>query len=92
MYEGENRAAQLSQRHIADAMLRLLREQPFSELSVSTLCRQASVSRQTFYSLFGTREQVLVYALRTGCRYEPEPERQVCRSACFRDCCRGYSR
>lgn len=92
MYDGENKTAQQSQQRIAEAMLSLLREQPFSELSVSVLCKRASVSRQTFYSLFGTREQVLVYALQTGCRYEPEPERTSCRSACFRNFCRGYSR
>lgn len=92
MYEGENKTAQQSQQRIAEAMLELLREQPFSGLSVSVLCKKASVSRQTFYSLFGTREQVLVFALQTGCRYEPGPERTGCRSACFRDFCRGYSR
>ena len=92
MYEGENKTAQQSQQRIAEAMLELLRHQPFSGLSVSVLCRKAGVSRQTFYSLFGTREQVLIFALQTGCRYEPEPERTVCRSACFRDFCRGYSR
>ena len=92
MYEGENKTAQQSQQRIAEALLELLREQPFSGLSVSVLCRRAKVSRQTFYSLFGTREQVLVFALQTGCRYEPEPGRTTCRSACFRDFCRGYSR
>ena len=92
MYEGENKTAQQSQQRIAEAMLELLREQPFSGLSVSVLCRRANVSRQTFYSLFGTREQVLVFVLQTGCRYEPEPERVACRSACFRNFCRGYSR
>ena len=92
MYEGENKTAQQSQQRIAEAMLELLREQPFSELSVSVLCKRANVSRQTFYSLFGTREQVLVFVLQTGCRYEPEPEGAACRSACFREFCRGYSR
>ena len=92
MYEGDNKTAQQSQQRIAEAMLELLREQPFSGLSVSVLCKKANVSRQTFYSLFGTREQVLVFVLQSSCRYEPEPERRVCRSACFRDFCRSYSR
>lgn len=92
MYEGDNKTAQQSQQRIAEALLELLREQPFSGLSVSVLCKKAKVSRQTFYTLFGTREQALAFALQSGCRYEPEPERNVCRSACFRDFCRGYSR
>lgn len=92
MYEGENKTAQQSQRLIAAAMLQLLQLQPFGELRISDLCRRAGISRQTFYSLFGTKEAVLTYALRSACLYVPEQEHSACRSACFRDICRGYSR
>lgn len=91
MYNGENKTALLSQKLISDALLRLLHEKPFAQISVSDLCRAAEVSRQTFYSLFGSKENVIVYALQNNCRYEPEPERAACRSACFRDFCKGYS-
>ena len=92
MYDGENKTAQQSQRLIAEAMLALLQERPFSELRVSDLCKQAGVSRQTFYSLFGTREAVLAYALKSDCCFAPAPGQSACRSACFRSFCRGYSR
>ena len=92
MYTGDNKAAQLSQRLIGDAMLRLLESAAFSEISVSALCRAAQVSRQTFYTLFGPKESVLTYLLRSACCFEPEPKETACRSADFRMFCKAYSR
>lgn len=92
MYRGDNKTAQLSQRMIADAMIRLLRTNAFAEIHVSMLCREAQVSRQTFYSLFGTRENVLAFLLQTSCCFEPEKKQPVCTSADFRSFCQGYSR
>ena len=92
MYQGENKTAQFSQRLIADAMLALLETESFAGLSVTEVCRRAQVSRQTFYSLFGTKEQVLAYALQADCCYEPGEREQECRSSCLREFCRGYSR
>ena len=91
MYIGENKTALLSQKMIADAMRTLLQTRPYSGISISDLCRQAGISRQTFYSLFGTKENVLLYLLSNSCLYDPEPDRHHCRSACFRDFCKGYS-
>ena len=91
MYCGENPTALISQRAIADAMLQLLREKPYAQISVSDLCKAADISRQTFYTLFGSKDNVIVYALQRS-RYEPGPGREVCRSARFRDFCRAYSR
>ena len=42
-----------------DALLRLMAERPFSEISVTALCREADLSRQTFYMLFQTKENIL---------------------------------
>ena len=92
MYDGDNKTALLSQQLIAEAMLALLGEKAFSEISVSDLCKRAGVSRQTFYSLFGSKENVIHYILKNSCRYEPAEEEKSCRSACFRDLCIGYSR
>ncbi|MBQ7688425.1 MAG: TetR/AcrR family transcriptional regulator [Clostridia bacterium] len=92
MYAGDNKTALYSQQLLADAMLTLLREKSYSEISVSDLCKAAGVSRQTFYSLFGSKDNVILFTLQNNCRYEPEPEEKACRSACFRDFCVGYSR
>ena len=64
MYCGTNKTALQSQRQTADAMIALLREKPFAQITISELCRAAGISRQTFYSLFSGREDVMVFTLR----------------------------
>ena len=92
MYQGSNKSALLSQKLISDALLRLLEEKTFNDISVSDLCREAQVSRQTFYSLFGTKENVILYELSHNCCYLPEESATSCHSAMFRSFCEGYSR
>ena len=92
MYKGSNKSALLSQKLISEALLRLLEEKAFNDISVSDLCREAQVSRQTFYSLFGTKENVIIYELSHNCCYLPEENATSCHSAVFRSFCEGYSR
>ena len=92
MYQGSNKSALLSQKLISEAMLRLLEEKTFNDISVSDLCREAQVSRQTFYSLFGTKENVVLYELSHNCCYLPEESDVNCHSAMFRIFCEGFSR
>lgn len=91
MYHGDNKTAQLSQQLIAEAMIRLLETSAYSAINVSMLCKEAQVSRQTFYTLFGTKESVLTYLLQNSCCFEPEQKKTACRSADFRMFCHGYS-
>lgn len=63
MYCGNNKTALASQRQISNAMMRLIQEKPFSQITVSELCREAGISRQTFYTLFTSRENVVVFTL-----------------------------
>ena len=86
MYQGRNRTALASQRQIARAMLELMGEEPFTGIAVAEICRRAEVSRQTFYSLFRSKENVVIYLLRENCGATPlrcedgEPDlRKVCR-------------
>ena len=92
MYQGSNKSALLSQKLISDALLRLLEEKSFSEISISDLCREAQVSRQTFYSLFSTKENVILYELSHNCCFMPEESSATCHSAVFRGFCEEYSR
>lgn len=91
MYQGDNKTAILSQKLISEAMLRLLEEESFTEISVSALCKEAQVSRQTFYSLFGSKENVMLYELQKNCCFTPVKFDGACRSAGFSGFCRGYS-
>ena len=69
MYCGSNKTALASQRQITDALISLLEEMPYSEISVSAICKRAEVSRQTFYSLFQSKDNVITFALRNDCCY-----------------------
>lgn len=63
MYCGTNKTARQSQKQTAEAMIALLKEKPFTQITISELCREAGISRQTFYSLFTSRENVMVFTL-----------------------------
>ena len=90
MYCGSNKTALSSQKQIAEALLRLMADHPYADISVSSLCREAGISRQTFYSLFTSRENVVVYTLQEKYGYTPEqPEEEEDCSALHR-LCRGY--
>lgn len=65
MYHGENQIAIASQNLISDVFLGLLEIRAFSSISVRDLCKEANVSRQTFYSLFETKENIISFVLET---------------------------
>ena len=72
MYCGSNKTALQSQRQIARAMMALIQEKPYAQITVSELCRAAGISRQTFYTLFTSRENVVVFTLQA--QYCDSPE------------------
>lgn len=59
MYEGNNPKALLSIRLITEGFLKELQNKPYDQIHVRDLCRTADVSRQTFYNIFQTKEDVL---------------------------------
>ena len=92
MYQGKNKTALMSQKMISETMLEMLENQPFADISISELCRNADISRQTFYSAFGSKENVIIYELRNNCRFTPKNDDKPCKSASFRQFCRDYSK
>lgn len=74
MYQGNNPTAQTSQKLLLDAMNTLLTEKEFKDISVSELCYRSDVSRQTFYSLFGKKENILLYQLDLINNTKPDPK------------------
>ena len=94
MYCGSNKTALQSQRAIAEAMMALLHEKPYQEITVSELCRAAGISRQTFYTLFTSRENVVVFTLQARYADGPEidsPEAPHEEESALRRLCRAYS-
>ena len=91
MYEGCNKTALASQSAIADALLKLMKEKPYSRISVSELCKRAGISRQTFYSLFESKDDVIAFELERKYCFHPE-EHECCRtSMTLEDICHAYS-
>ena len=94
MYCGSNKTALSSQRQIARALLSLMQEEPYDRITISALCKEAGISRQTFYSLFTSRENVVVFTLQARYRFTPDEEMLTTtrKDACgLRMLCRSYS-
>ena len=90
MYCGTNKTALASQKQIADAFLRLLRQTPYPSISVSAICKEAGVSRQTFYSIFESKENIILYEL-TG-KHQFSPGKTCCeKTMSLEELCSEYS-
>lgn len=57
----ENPIAIRSKNMLAEALLALMREKPFHDISIRELTQRADLSRRTFYRLFSTKEDILLY-------------------------------
>ena len=64
MYNGTNPVALRSIDMISDAMLELLQEKNIDEISIKELCLTADVSRPTFYQMFDSKEEIVLYRMR----------------------------
>ena len=51
--------AAMQQRRIEECLLTLMRDKSFHDISVSSLCERAGLSRKTFYCLFDSKHDVL---------------------------------
>ena len=92
MYCGTNKTALASQRQLADAMMRLIAQKPYAQISVSELCKAAGISRQTFYTLFTSRENVMVFTLQSrACCAPGAAHGGGAGQEGLRRLCRGYS-
>ncbi len=66
MYQGKSAVAARSQRWIANALVELMEDMPFRQITVKDICEKSGLSRQTFYNLFDSKEQVLRFRLHTN--------------------------
>ena len=101
LYCGTNKTALASQDQIANTLLALMKEKPYDEISVSELCRCAGISRQTFYSLYQSKENVVIRILQNYYCYMPaehlpenehDPGDQSLNSCRMEVFCRDYCR
>jgi hypothetical protein len=92
LYRGRNKTALASQTALAEALVSLMRQKPYQEISVSAICKEAGISRQTFYTLFDSKENVIDYELKKKHGFDPVSECS-CNGSCIslRELCMGYS-
>lgn len=63
MYHGTNKTALKSQKRILEALLSLMEQEEYNNITVKNICRQADISRQTFYYLFESKDEIVIYYL-----------------------------
>lgn len=61
MYQGSNPSALRSREWLRQAMLELLAEKNYDEITVKDLCARADLSRPTFYKIYESKEDVIAY-------------------------------
>lgn len=59
MYQGKNPTALQSREWLINALLELMKTENFAQITVGQICKKADLSRQTFYNLFGSKEDIL---------------------------------
>lgn len=91
MYQGKNPTALNSQKMLLDSLNELLKEREFKDISVSEICGRSGISRQTFYSLFGTKENLLLYQMRNA-PYVKKPSAGSASAVTLKETCVNYGR
>lgn len=61
MYTGSNPSALRSRKWLHDALLQLLKIKKYHQISIKDICTQADLSRQTFYQIFHSKDEIMEY-------------------------------
>lgn len=70
MYNGTNPTALQSQQWLTESLIILMETKPFSQITVLDIYRKAGLSRQTFYNLFKSKEEILHFHLQQQCEVQ----------------------
>ena len=92
-YCGSNKTALTSQKQISDALFDLMEGKSYTQISISEVCKKAGVSRQTFYSLFKSKDNVVTYILQEDycCDLSAQSSRPSQTDSLLPSLCREYS-
>ena len=61
MYKGTNPSAIRSQKWIANSLISLMQKKMIKDITVKEVMEKSDLSRQTFYQVFDSKEEVLEY-------------------------------
>ncbi len=91
MYQGCNKTALCSQKSIAEGFYELLKEKDYSKITASEICKKSGVSRQTFYSLFSSKENIVAFILSKEYSFNPTEECKCSGAPTLRELSKGFS-
>ena len=63
MYNGNNKTALNSQKRIVEAMLEMIENESYDNITIKDICKRANISRQRFYYLFESKDEIVMYYL-----------------------------
>ena len=67
MYQGTNPTALQSQKWITESLIKVMSVKPYHQITIMDICKQADLSRQTFYNVFDKKEDILRFSLQNNC-------------------------
>ena len=91
MYSGCNKTALCSQKTIAEGFYELLKEKEYSKITASEICKKSGVSRQTFYSLFSSKENIVAFILSKEYSFNPNEECKCAGHPTLSELSKGFS-
>lgn len=91
MYQGCNKTALCSQKSIAEGFYELLKEKDYSKITASEICKKSGVSRQTFYSLFSSKENIVAFILSKEYSFNPTEECKCSGTPTIKELSKGFS-
>jgi hypothetical protein len=91
MYQGCNKTALCSQNAIAEGFYELLKDKAYSRITASEICKKSGVSRQTFYSLFSSKENIVSFILSKEYSFDPTRECHCTGHPTIKELSRGFS-
>ena len=65
MYQGNNITAIQSQKWLGESLIKLMEQQDYQTITIGAICKEADLSRQTFYNVFDNKDDILRFCLRT---------------------------
>lgn len=66
MYAGNNPSALRSRQELAQSLLTLMEQYTFQEVTITMICQEAQLSRQTFYQIFPTKEDAIRFLIKSS--------------------------
>lgn len=66
--ERKNPIAEKSKKWLIDALLQLMEDKPYQDISINDIAEKALLSRRTFYRNFSAKEELLSSHFRTICK------------------------